>query len=360
MGIVLKPNIRFGRVELSIPESSCLSTLIPTIFHTDHLLIAIECGTKVVCQPSRVEVNMDVLNNLRMSSSSGSSNTVSFILRKAGANSHQEATLQLKKNLKTPNFCNASKKEQEDILQAKSLCHDHLDYVYEHQDKPENRRFFANVESLLPFDAARKDAEDGGTYIGQKQPHLPLKYGSSQTNCMNRKKRQNLLMAWLFCSKEEAVDIVPKYLLDKLMSLKHLPCVQFDPSKDSERMMYLAIIIVEATLSSIYPTITGTVGDPFATPSEHVLAIADPYISEEVMNKIVNEGFVGSGDDVHLVGSWPKLSDDAEKLRHDEKYALLDHHLRENPKDCLKFFLYKAFLESKFNGYTTVLLCPHG
>lgn len=89
------------------------------------------------------------------------------------------------------------------------------------------------------------------------------------------------------------------------MALSDLPCVRFNADQDLTKQQLCAILLIEAALSSIHPTNTGTVGDYLVqTPPDHVLAMADPPISPEIINQIREGKFIMSGDVFSVIGSW--------------------------------------------------------
>ena len=51
----------------------------------------------------------------------------------------------------------------------------------------------SKVPATTPRNFVAKNAKTGGAYIGEKQLHLPLKFGTSLYNCKNRDERQKLL-----------------------------------------------------------------------------------------------------------------------------------------------------------------------
>lgn len=73
--------------------------------------------------------------------------------------------------------------------------------------------------------------------------------------------------------------------------------MHFNADHDLTKQQLCAILLIEAALSSIHPTITGTVGDYLVqTPPDHVLAMADPPISPEIIDQIREGKFVMPGD----------------------------------------------------------------
>jgi len=95
---------------------------------------------------------------------------------------------------------------------------------------------------------------------------------------------------------------------------------------------YFAIIIIEAVLSSIHPTITNSVR---ALPGR-LKAIVDPYIDPEFITKMRELGFGLPDDLIYFLFTWITFLSDVDHFRQQAKsipslakYDLFNQHLPE-------------------------------
>lgn len=225
------------------------------------------------------------------------------------------------------------------------------------------RFFFDNPEVFPTFEEAKKDADGGGVYIGIIQFFLHLKFGSSLTSCLNRKEKQDLKKARMFCTLEEALEIVPTSFVDRLEAID-IPSLRPDSSKAVTKKQYCAILLIEGSHASIRPTTTNNIGDRLLyAPPPSAQEINSPYIPQPLIDEISDGGYLKPGDKGHVVGSCSTMPFDMDRLRNGTlnlpellrfaKDALLLHHLLEkSPEDVLKFFLFKQILGEMYTGFT--------
>jgi len=355
IGLGVRTNHVFARPQLNgIHNSSCLLGQIPSVFlDQGYLLVATEaCGNS--CQSYKTHKHIDMLKE----ACSTSDRTASLVLAKPFINTLQEAVIQLEEKLKlaanAPDF-------QGEVAQ---VFRDFLVFVYTHKDTPACKRFFFDNPEVFPtFEQAKKDAGGGGVYIGIIQLCLFLKFGTSLTNCNNRKEKQDLKKSWMFCTLEEALNIVPSSFIDRLEAID-IPSLRPDSSKAVTKRQYCAILLIEGTLSSTRPTITNNVGDRMLhVPPPSALEITNPHVPQSKTDELSDGGYLKLGDKGHVIGSWSTMPFDMDRLRNGTlnlpelsrfaNDALLQHHLpKKSPEDVLKFFLFKQILGEMYTGFT--------
>ena len=197
LGISLDQNVRFGRVEVcGISNSSSLFDQIPPKYHKRWLLLAIEKENELL-ELERCSDAINEMNNARR----GKQATVSLILAEPYINTLEEALSKWQELVDKKDFSTATEIEKQVFALVAAVFTDYIEYVYNNKDTPDNKLYF--FEDLTPFpsfDEAKQDASGGGTYIAQASTRIPLKFGTSLTCCDNRKKKQGLKRAHLFCT----------------------------------------------------------------------------------------------------------------------------------------------------------------
>jgi len=354
LGIIIKHNHIFARAQIaSVSGSSSLHTQISSKY-INNIILAIEYEKEMPpCTSSNCKTIIEQLNTARANGPV----VISLILARPFHNTLEGARSQLELKLKKENYNDADEVEQRDIDQAVEVINECLEHIYNHPAEFE-QFFFKDLSQFTILKDAEKKGKIGGVYIGEKQSHIYLKFGTSMSNCKNREDIQKLLNTWLFCTDKEALDMIPPQFIDRLMALSNLPCMQFDPTQHLSKEHYFAIIIIEAILSCIHPAITNTVGDLVvqALPA-HLKAIADPHVSRELIAEIRELGYGLPDDLIQFLLTWPKLSDDIDWRRQHAKsipslakYDLFNQHLKQ-PKECLKIFLYREIVGPMFYDF---------
>jgi len=350
IGLGVRTNHVFARPQLNSIHN--LLGQIPSVFLDQrYLLVATEaCGNS--CQSYKTHKHIDMLKE----ACGASDRIVSLVLAKPFIHTLQEAKIQLEEKLKlaanAPDF-------QGEVAQ---VFRDFLVFVYTHKDTPACKRFFFDNPEVFPtFEEAKKDAEGGGIYIGIIQFCLYLKFGTSLTNCNNRKEKQDLKKSWMFCTLAEALKIVPSIFIDRLEAID-IPSLRPDSSKAVTKRQYCAILLIEGTLSSTRPTITNNVGDRMLhVPPPSALEITNPHVPQSKTDELSDGGYLKSGDKAHVVTSWATFPSNMYSLRDGSldlpelfRFAndvLLQHNLPEGT-DFLTLFLYKGIFGQTFHGFT--------
>jgi len=351
IGLNVQTNHVFARPQInSICNSSCLFDQIPPVFQKGFLIVA----TQAHDEPCQSITPKKLAAKLKEACGT-SERTASLVLAKPFIHTLQEAKIQLEEKLKldinAPDF-------QGEVAQ---VFRDFLVHVYTHMDSSCKRFFFDNPEIFPTFEEAKKDADGGGVYISILEFCLHLKFGTSLTNCNNRKEKQDLKKAWMFCTLEEALNIVPSIFIDRLEAID-IPSLRPDSSKAVNKRQYCAILLIEGTLASTRPTVTNNVGDRMLhVPPPSALEITNPHVPQSKTDELSDGGYLKSGDKAHVVTSWATFPSNMYSLRDGSldlpelfRFAndvLLQHNLPEGT-DFLTLFLYKGIFGRAFNGFT--------